>query len=71
MSDNIDNIIIGDLYTADYLKNRGLINSPSFNRLYTTKYRADLNPTSPDVVNDGVDDISNVFEIQDVSCSRS
>lgn len=67
MVDRIDNISIGEFYTSDFIKNKGLINSPSWNRLYLTKVKTDKNAQDGDVINTGATDSSSVFEIIDLS----
>lgn len=64
MAQNYDNINIGDLISADYIKNSGEINSKSLEIMYKTKLRTDLNPQSEGVKNDGIDDSSQVFEVE-------
>lgn len=69
MSDNVDNISIGQFYSSDYIKNKGLINSRSWNKLYSTKYRSDKNAQDLDVINNGIEDLSEVFEIISIPSS--
>lgn len=63
MTDKLDNVNIGNLYTENYLKNSGTIGSPSWGILYEPKYRRDLTSQDTGVINDGVTDSSDVFEI--------
>lgn len=63
MTDKLDNVNIGNLYTENYLKNSGTISSPSWGILYEPKYRRDLTSQDTGVINDGVTDSSDVFEI--------
>ena len=58
-----DNLEIGQLLTANYLKNQGEIASNSFKVMYKTKYRDDKNAQDDGVINDGDIDNSQVFEI--------
>jgi len=64
--DNLDNISIGQLYTEDKIKDSGLISSTSWNRLYSSKVRLDKDAQDGDVMNNGVSDASDVFEIIEV-----
>ena len=59
-----DKVDVGSLVTSNYLKNTSNINSTSLFILYKAKYRPDLAPQDPNVINDGINDNSQVFEIQ-------
>ena len=64
MTQNFDTLEIGDLVSANYLKNIGDVNSRALEILYKTEYRSDLTAQDVGVKNDGVSDTSNVFEIK-------
>lgn len=59
-----DDLEIGDLVSANYLKNLGVITSKSLEVLYRAKYRSDLTAQDPSVKNTGIDDNSQVFELE-------
>jgi hypothetical protein len=63
---NRDNLLIGGLYTSDYMKMSGEISAPSIRRLYDLRWRPELTPDSPGVEKykvGGYVDTSEVFEI--------
>lgn len=64
MVQNYDNLKIGDLLSANYMKDMGEINSRALEVLYKAKYRSDLTPQDVGVRNTGVDDNSQVFEVE-------
>ena len=64
MAQKYDDLEIGVLASAEYLKNLGNVNSRALEILYKTEYRPDLTPQSPNVRNTGVADTSNVFEVK-------
>lgn len=59
-----DDLKIGDLISAEYIKNVGGINSRALEVLYKTKYRSDLTPQDLNVKNTGISDSSQVFEVE-------
>lgn len=63
MTQNYDTITVGDLVSANYLKNQGNITSDALEILYKTTLRNDLTPQDAGVKNDGLEDDSQVFEI--------
>lgn len=64
MVQNYDSLKIGDLVSAEYLKNEGQIYSRSLEVLYRAKYRSDLTAQDNGVRNNGIDDNSQVFEVE-------
>ena len=62
---NYDGLNIGDLITADYVKEVGEANSLALDVIYRLVYRDDLSAQDMGVINNGVSDTSQVFEVKE------
>ena len=66
----IDQLSEGQFYTADFLRECGLIDSPSIGTLFELYSRPGINPQSLDVYQTGTSDASAVFQVKQKNQQR-